>query len=232
MSEISRLNDFSNLMRARFSTRRFKATQVSRTDLEALFETARLAPSGANIQPGKLYVLSGAPKTSLADALSAAFLSGDKGNEEYVYFPSPMPPHLKERQHATGWALYGSLGIERRDIAGRRDQHLKNYHFFDAPVGLIVTIDLAMGPGCYMDLGMFLQSLMLAVKAKGLDSCAIGALSPYHHIIRAHVPVPDDEIVVCGLAIGYGDKDAPENGFRTDRAPVQDFADFSGFDPD
>jgi nitroreductase len=232
MAEKAGLYDFPDLMRSRFSTRRFMNMPVDRFTLETLFETARMAPSGANIQPGKLYVLAGAPKASLADALSAAFLSGDKGNEEYAYFPSPMPPHLKERQHATGWALYGSLGIERRDIAGRRDQHLKNYHFFDAPVGLIVTIDRAMGPGCYMDLGMFLQSLMLAVKAKGLDSCAIGALSPYHHIIRAHVPVPDDEIVVCGLAIGYGDKDAPENGFRTDRAPVQDFADFSGFDPD
>jgi len=232
MSEKPSLNDFSDLMRARISTRRFKTTQVSRTDLEELFVTARLAPSGANIQPGKLYVLSGAPKASLADALSAAFLSGDKGKEEYSYFPSPMPSHLKERQHETGWALYGSLGIERRDIAGRREQHLKNFHFFDAPVGLIVTIDRAMGPGCYMDLGMFLQSLMLAAKSHGLDSCAIGALSPYHHIIRAHVPIPDDEIVVCGLAIGCGDGSAPENNFRTTRAPVQDFTDFSGFEPD
>ncbi len=232
MAENLEIDSFSNLMRARSSTRRFKETPVRRSDIELLCETARYAPSGANIQPGKLYVLSGASKSRLADALCTAFLSGDKGNEEYSYFPSPMPSHLKERQHETGWALYGSLGIERRDIAGRREQHLRNYHFFDAPVGLIVTIDRAMGPGCYMDLGMFLQSLMLAVKAHGLDSCAIGALSPYHHIIRAHVPVPDDEIVVCGMAIGFGDEAAPENGFQTSRATVSEFVDFSGFDPD
>ena len=87
-----------------------------------------------------------------------------------------------------------------------------------------------MGAGCYMDLGMFLQCLMLAVKARGLDSCAIGALSPYHHIVRKYVPVPDEEIVVCGMAIGYGDENAPENNFRTTRAPVEEFTDFSGFD--
>ena len=106
-------SSFSDLMRARFSTRRFKDMPVGRNELEEIFETARLAPSGANIQPGKLYVMNGTSKTRLADALSAAFLSGDKGSEEYSYFPSPMPPHLKQRQHATGWALYGSLGIER-----------------------------------------------------------------------------------------------------------------------
>lgn len=232
MSKKFDFTDFSDLMRARFSTRRFKPTAPSRDDLEVLFETARMAPSGANIQPGKLYVLNGAAKARLADGLSEAFLSGDKGCEEYSYFPSPMPAHLKERQHETGWALYGSLGIERRDIAVRRNQHLKNYRFFDAPIGVIVTIDRAMGSGCYMDLGMFLQSLMLAIKARGLDSCAIGALSPYHHIIREHVPVPDEEIVVCGLAIGYGDEQAPENNFRTGRAQIQDFTDFSGFSLD
>jgi len=221
---------FSDLMRARFSTRRFKKTPVKRAELEILMEIARLAPSGANIQPGMIYALAGKPKNDLADALSAAFLSGDKGDEEYSYFPKPMPPHLKQRQHETGWALYGSLGIERRDVEGRRDQHLRNYRFFDAPVGLIVTIDRAMGAGCYMDLGMFLQSLMLAVKARGLDSCAIGALSPYHQIVRKFVPVPDDEIVVCGMAIGYGDNSAPENKFRTDRASVVEFTDFSRFD--
>lgn len=232
MSPVFDPNAFQALMRSRSSTRRFKDTPVPRDVLEILFATARLAPSGANLQPGKLYVLAGPPKSCLSDALSDAFLSGDKGAEEYSYFPSPMPETLKARQNETGWALYGSLGIERRDVSGRRNQHLKNYRFFDAPVGLIVTIDRAMGAGCYMDLGMFLQSLMLATKAHGLDSCAIGALSPYHHVIREHVPVPDDEIVVCGLALGYGDDQAPENGFRTTRADVEDFTDFAGFEPD
>ena len=219
-------------MQARSSTRRFIDTPVSRDELELLFETARLAPSGANIQPGKLYVLAGAPRLRLSDALANAFLSGDKGAEEYSYFPSPMPEALKARQHETGWLLYGSLGIERRNVAERRNQHMRNYRFFDAPVGLIVTIDRGMGAGCYIDLGIFLQSLMLAIKAHGLDSCAIGALSPYHHIIREHVPVLEDEVVVCGLAIGHGDGGAPENSFRTTRMAVDDFADFSGFEPD
>ncbi|MGB0670855.1 MAG: nitroreductase [Rhodospirillales bacterium] len=223
---------FDGLMRSRRSVRRFLDRPVPRALVEDILRLARLAPSGANLQPGKVYGLAGAPLSRLAEALSAAFLSGDKGDEEYSYFPKPMPRHLLERQHAAGWALYGSLGIGRRDVAARRRQHERNYRFFDAPAGLVVTIERAMGAGCYMDMGLFLQSILLAAKAAGLDSCAIGALSPYHRVVRDHLPIPDDEIVVCGMALGYGDDDAPENAFETARAPLDDYADFSGFDAD
>ncbi len=226
------LFEFDALLRARRSVRRFLEAPVPRAALERILTQARLAPSGANLQPGKVYAVDGKAKSALADDLSAAFLAGDKGAEEYSYFPDKMPRHLKGRQHATGWALYGSLGIERRDVAGRRAQHERNYRFFEAPVGLIVTIERSMGSGCYMDLGMFLQSLMLAAKADGYDTCGIGAMAPYHGIIRAHLPIPDDEIVVCGMALGVRDPDAPENNYDLERLQLADFTDFSKFDGD
>lgn len=224
--------DFQALMQARRSVRRFLDQPIPRAALARILSAARLAPSGANLQPGKVYVLDGEVKNTLVAELSAAFLSGDKGQEEYTYFPSEMPDHLKERQHATGWALYGSLGIGRRDIRGRRAQHLRNYQFFEAPVGMIVTIERSMGSGCYMDLGMFLQSLMLAARADGYDTCGIGAMSPYHAIIRRHLPIPDDEIVVCGMALGLRDPAAPENNYDLDRLELSDFTDFSAFEQD
>ncbi len=224
--------DFDALMRARRSVRRFLDAPVPRAAVARILETARLAPSGANLQPGKVYVLDGKRKDDLVADLSAAFLSGDKGTEEYSYFPAKMPDHLKKRRNATGWALYGSLGIERRDVDGRKAQHLRNYQFFDAPVGLIVTIERSMGSGCYMDLGMFLQSLMLAARADGFDTCGIGAMAPYHAIIRRHLPISDDEVVVCGMALGVRDPEAPENNYDLDRLQLFEFTDFSGFSED
>jgi nitroreductase len=216
-------------LQSRRSTRRFLEKPVEKATLERILVSARRAPSGANLQPGFVHLLTGDPLASLSERLCVAFEQSDARPEEYDYFPQPMPAYLKARQREVGYALYNSLGIARRDIPGRLAQHRRNFQFFDAPVGLVITIERAMGKGCYMDLGLFIQSIFLAARAEGVDSCGIGALASYHHIIRDQLAIPDNEVIVCGMALGYGDPSAPENQFETPRAPLEEYARFLGF---
>ncbi|WP_028669278.1 nitroreductase [Saccharospirillum impatiens] len=216
-------------LQQRRSTRRFLNRSVEQSTLERILTSARRAPSGANLQPGFVHMLAGDPLAQLSERLCMAFEQSDTHPEEYDYFPQPMPAYLKARQREVGYALYNSLGIARRDIPGRLAQHRRNFQFFDAPVGLVITIERAMGKGCYMDLGMFIQSIFLAAQGEGVDSCGIGALASYHHIIRDQLDIPDNEVIVCGMALGYGDPQAPENQFETPRAPLDEYARFFGF---
>ncbi len=210
----------------RRSIRRFLPDPVPEAVLRDLLAQARLAPSGANLQPGTLHVLTGRSLKRLVGALTHAFDHGELDAAEYAYFPERMPGYLKARQRAVGYALYNSLGIERRDIPARKAQHRRNFEFFAAPVGMIVTIDRDMGPGCYMDLGMMLQSLFLAATEANIDSCGIGALAQAHAVIRSQLDLPEDQVIVCGIALGYGDHEAPENRFPVERLPLAEFARF------
>lgn len=216
-------------LRNRRSVRAFRPDPVEYADVAKVLELARTAPSGANLQPGVFHVLTGAPLHTLSESLINAIDAGQPQVSEYSYFPNPMPAHLKSRQREAGFALYHALGIERRDLEGRRAQFKKNYRFFDAPVGIVVTIERSMGKGCFMDLGMALQNLFLAVEAQGLAACGIGALANYADVVHAHLELPEQELVVCGIALGHPDPDAPENLFRTSRLPLGDFATFRGF---
>lgn len=223
--------DFTALAARRRTVRGFLADPVSREAVADLMTTARTAPSGANLQPGRFIALTGAPLGALIAALERAIDQNRPRVSEYGYFPDPMPPHLKARQRAAGYALYASLGIDRRDLDGRRAQFRRNYRFFDAPVGIVITIDRAMGPGCYMDLGMAIQTLMLAAAAQGLATCPIGALANHADVVHECLALPQDELVVCGLALGRENPSDPANATRTDRAPLDEFAEFRGFAP-
>lgn len=217
-------------LQQRRSTRCFLDKPIDKKLLEEILISARRAPSGANLQPGFIKVLQGRPLAQLSDALCKAFDEQDIHPGEYSYFPKPLPAYLKARQREVGYGLYHSLGIEKRDITGRKRQHRKNFCFFNAPVGLIVTIERTMGKGCFMDLGFFLQSLLLAATGKGIASCGIGALANYPHIVQQQLELPDNEMVVCGIALGYADPEAPENRFDTPRAELTEYTDFLGFD--
>jgi nitroreductase len=149
---------------------------------------------------------------------------------EYSYFPPVMSPALKDRQRKAGFALYDALGIGKRDIAARKGQFLKNYGFFDAPVGIVVTIDRDMGKGCFMDLGMSIMAFMLAAQAEGLATTGIGALANYGGVVHDHLDLAQNEMVVCGLALGFADHDAAVNTVRTERQPLSEFASLRGFD--
>lgn len=191
--------------------------------MTTLLAQARRAPSGANLQPGEFIALEGAARSGLSAALVTAFRAGEQEPEDYSYFPQPMPHSLRRRQVAAAQLLYGALATGRDDRAGRDRQFERNFRFFDAPVALLVTIDARMGSGCYMDLGMCLYGLMLAAAAHGLGSCAIGALASYPDLIRRTLQLPSGNHIVCGLALGYVDPDAPENVIQTERMAPEAF---------
>ncbi len=220
---------FHVLARDRRSVRGFKADAVPLALVRKILETARRAPSGANLQPGGFVALYGEALRRFSHTLRAAIDNGLIPSEEYSYFPKPMPKHLRERQVKVGAGLYAALGIDRKDADARHRQFMRNYRFFDAPVGIVATIDRRMGKGCFMDFGMTLQTLLLAARAEGLASCGIGALAMYGPYIAGQLNLDAHDMVVCGIALGYEDPDAPENTFQTDRIAVDQFARFEGW---
>ncbi|PZQ50130.1 MAG: oxidoreductase [Rhodovulum sulfidophilum] len=220
---------FDDLLEGRRSVRAYTDEPVSRSAIEKICRQARLAPSGANLQPGRYHVLTGAP----LDALVALLLEAARGDaapaEEYSYFPKPMPAHLKARQREAGHALYAALEIGRRDVEGRRRQFQRNYAFFGAPVGVIVSIERGMGAGCFMDLGMSLMSFFLAAESQGLGTTGIGAMANHGPLIHRALGLGEEEMVVCGVALGHADPAAPENRVRTAREDLPAFTSFRGF---
>jgi LAO/AO transport system ATPase len=215
----------------RRSVRRFLPAPVPRTTVEDILAVASRAPSGTNTQPWRVHVLAGARR----EALSAAVLRAheharSEHSEEYRYYPEQWHEPYLGRRRRIGWDLYGLLGIERGDVPAMHRQHGRNYLFFDAPVGLIFTIDRALERGSWLDYGMFLQNVMVAARARGLDTCPQASFLKFHRIIARELALPDGEMVVCAMSLGHADPDAPENRLVTDRAPVAQFARFVGFD--
>ena len=222
--------DFETLVARRRSIRAYLDAPVDRSTLERICTAARQAPSGANLQPGKFHVLTGSELEALKACLTQAQADQLPIDSEYSYFPAQLSEALKTRQRNAGYALYNALGIDRRDVAGRRAQFARNYAFFNAPVGVVVTIDRDMGKGCFMDLGMAIMNFLLAVEAEDLGGTGIGALANYATVVHRQLGLPNDEMVVCGIAVGHADKEAPENQFRTDRDELTEYTSFRGFD--
>lgn len=210
-------------MSERHSTRAYLTTPVDDALLAHLLMQARLAPSGANLQPGEFVHVKGDVRQALSAQLSDDWRHGRQEAEDYAYFPKPMPMSLRKRQVVAAQALYGALGVDREDRAGRDAQFERNFRFFDAPVALIVTMTHDFGAGGYMDLGMTLYGLMLAAQANGLATCAVGAMAMFPSAIRHHLGLADDVKIVCGMALGYADPDAPVNQTRTVRSPLNEY---------
>lgn len=217
------MNTYERLVRERHSVRAFLPDPIALATVQQIMTTARRAPSGANLQPGHFWYLQGEKRAHLSHALCAAFRAGVHEQEEYDYFPQPMPMHLRKRQVSAAQALYGALGVARGDTQARTAQFERNYRFFDAPVALVVTIQRDLGHGGFMDLGMCLHSVMLAAQAQGLASCAIGALASYPKLVKECLGLADDQIVVCGLAMGKEDTQHPINQTRTQRVEMADY---------
>lgn len=212
---------------SRHSIRAFLPDPVAREDIERILAVAARAPSGTNTQPWKVYVLTGEAKTRLSDAIVAVHEDpavSRQHTEEYAYYPQEWVSPYIERRRKVGWDLYALLGLTRDDKAGMSAQHGRNYRFFDAPVGFIFTIDRVMEQGSWLDYGMFLQSIMIAARGRGLDTCPQAAFTQYHRIIAEHLDLPSGEMVVCGMALGHADRSKIENTLTTVREPVSGFA--------
>jgi nitroreductase len=214
---------------SRRSIRAFLPTPVARQDIEAILEVAARAPSGTNTQPWRVYVLTGAAKDSLSAAILAAYADpreAQRHTEEYAYYPREWVAPFIDRRRKVGWDLYALLGLTREDKAGMAAQHGRNYRFFDAPVGLIFTIDRVMEQGSWLDYGMFLQNIMVAARGRGLDTCPQAAFTQFHRIIAEQLQLPSNEMLVCGMALGFADPDKIENTLITVREPVSGFTHF------
>ena len=214
---------------SRRSVRAFLATPVPQDEIARILDVAARAPSGTNTQPWKVYVLTGAARARLSTAIQAVNADPAQSREhteEYAYYPREWTSPYIDRRRKVGWDLYSLLGLQRDNKAGMAAQHARNYAFFDAPVGLIFTIDRIMAQGSWLDYGMFLQNIMVAARARGLDTCPQAAFTQYHRIIAGELGLADNEMVVCGMALGWADPERIENTLVTEREPSHSFASF------
>lgn len=215
---------------SRRSIRRFLPTEVPRSVITEILQVAARAPSGTNTQPWQVHVLTGASRQGLVDKIVAAHNDPAQvglHQEEYDYYPKEWVSPFIDRRRKVGWDLYSLLGITKGDKVRMHEQIGRNFRFFDAPVGMIFTIDRVMGQGSLLDYGMFLQNIMIAARARGLDTCPQAAFNAFHGIISEHLGLQADrDMVVVGLALGHADPDAIENTLLADREDVSGFARF------
>jgi nitroreductase len=220
---------------SRMAARAFTNQSVSRETLTELLQVACRAPSGTNTQPWKVYVLQGGSRATLVDKVCSAHdairanpaLAADY-REEYDYYPENWVSPYIDRRRENGWGLYGLLGIGKGDKDKMHLQHQRNFRFFDAPVGLMFTIDRVMGRGSLLDYGMFLQNIMVAARGQGLHTCPQAAWNGFSSIILPHIGAGAHEMLVCGMALGYADKSDVVNTFHTPRVPVEEFTHWLG----
>ncbi len=218
--------DVLEALATRRSIRGFRPDPVPRATVEAILRAAARAPSGSNIQPWRVRVTVGAEKQALTTALVAAHDAGAKVPRDYHYYPRVWREPYLARRRACGLGLYKLAGVARGDDAAAHAQRGRNFAFFGAPVGLFFTIDRDLEQGSWLDFGMFLQSIMLAARGHGLDTCAQAAFCDHHDVVRAQLGLADDQALVCGMSLGVADPDVPANALVTDREALENFVTF------
>jgi nitroreductase len=218
--------NIADALQQRHSVRAFLDKAVKEDSINRILDAARHAPSGANTQPWKVAVVSGETKQKLQTQVESAFCSGHKGEADYTYYPEQWVQPFKSRRMACGLQLYSTLGIAREDKQRQQDQWAANYRAFDAPVMLLFFMDGHMQTGSFLDCGMFLQSVMLAAVEQGLATCPQASLADYAQIIKSTLGYPVDDILLCGMALGYEDKQALVNSYRTPREDVASFTQY------
>jgi nitroreductase len=224
------LNSVDAAITSRMSARAFTQQAVPRELLEQILEVSSRAPSGTNTQPWKVYVLQGASRDSLVekacaahDAIRANPELAANYKESYDYYPEKWVSPFIDRRRENGWSLYGLLDIGKGDKDKMHAQHQRNFKFFDAPVGLMITINRVMGRGSLVDAGMLLQNIMVSARGHGLHTCPQAAWNGFANIIMPHIGAAEDELLVCGMSLGYADTTDKVNSFNTPRVPVAEF---------
>ena len=211
-------------IRRRRAVRAFLPDPVDPALVERLIDLAAQAPSGTNMQPWKLRVIGPRSRARLELALIAALDDpAFETGEEYPYYPERFREPYLSRRRKLGWDLYGLLGVTKGDMEGMKRQNAANLRFFDAPVAMMLTIDRDLEIGSWLDLGMFVQTLLIAAQGHGLDSCPQAIFARFHGIVRRELAIPEDEVVVCGIALGQADPFAPANRLVPEREPAAAF---------
>jgi len=218
---------------SRHSVRAFLDTPVDVQTIKDILAVSSRAPSGTNTQPWKVYVVTGQKRAEMIDRVCAAQIElhqkpelADQYKETFAYYPETWISPFIDRRRENGWGLYGLLNIQKGEKEKMAAQQLRNFQLFDAPVALYFTVNKAMGIGSKMDISMMIQNVMVAAKARGLDTCPQAAWNHFHPIVLDVLNAPSDEELVCTIALGYADPDHIVNTFITPRLPVEDFTVF------
>lgn len=215
--------DITEAVTGRRSVRAFTDEPVDLTAIERVLEQAQRAASGGNVQPWHVAVLTGDALQALRTKVGERLAAGEPPpSPEYPVYPGSLWEPYRSRRFQNGEQLYATLGIAREDKAGRMTSFVRNWDFFGAPVGLLLFVDRGMNHPQWADLGIWLQTVMLLLRAEGLESCAQEAWSAQHDLVAQVVDVPDQLMLFCGLAIGHEDTSAPVNTLRTTRAPLDE----------
>ncbi len=207
----------------RHSLRAFTDQPVDQQQLEQILTSASRAPSGTNMQPWRVHLLFGDTLQKVSDSVLEAYDNDVPYDAEEPYYPDKFFEPFLGRRRKVGWDLYTLLGIQKGDKEKMKAQHRRNFEFFSAPAGAVFTIHRDLNTGSWLDYGMFLQNVMLLAREAGLHTCPQAAFCGYHQSIRSALPLQSEEVVVCGMSIGYADFDAIENSLRTERAPLSEF---------
>ncbi|MEM6903660.1 MAG: nitroreductase [Pseudomonadota bacterium] len=224
-------NAVEEAITSRHSTRAFKSDPVDPTLIRHIIEVAARAPSGTNTQPWHIHVCAGSVRNALVAEQHGAHMAGQPADaSEYRYYPDELGEPWKSRQRGLGWDLYGLLGIQKGQTDKMKAQHGRNYLLFDAPVGLFFSIHQKLEYGSWIDLGAFMQSIMVAARSHGLDTCPQQSWCNYHSIVKKHLKIPAEHTLAFGMAMGYADTGAVENRLISRREPLENFASFHGFD--
>lgn len=218
---------------SRHSVRAFKNTPLDTQTIKDILNIACRAPSGNNIQPWKVYVVTGQKRKELIQQVCAAQSQifeqpeiASRHQETFKYYPEQWTSPFIERRRENGWGLYGLLDIKKGEQQKMQQQHLRNYQLFDAPVGLFFTLSTTLETGSKMDIAMMIQNVMIAAKARGIDSCPQAAWNPFHQIVAKVLDIPENEELVCVVALGYADQTQVVNQLHTPRVPAEEFAVF------
>lgn len=222
--------DVDSALLRRISVRAFKPDPLSRTLLREILEVSRFAPSGGNVQPWKVIAVSGSARDTVSDKAKARLADGANEVGDKPIYPANLWSPYRDRRHKMAEDMYELLGISRDDRPSRLAHVARNYDFFGAPVGLFLVIDRRMGHGQWAHLGMLMQSIALAAVSRGVSSCMQEAWAHVRDTLHAHFKLPAQEMIYCGMALGYADESAPVNSIRSDRAPLEEIVTFQGFD--
>ncbi|WP_304546040.1 nitroreductase [Sulfurimonas microaerophilic] len=215
-----------DILKQRKSVRAFLNKDVEKEKIIKILESAKMSPSGVNMQPFNVCVVSGEKKVALENKMLEAFDNNHKEDMDYQYYPLEWREPYKSRRKDMGLLMYKTLGIKREDKEKQLQQWRENYKAFGAPTVLYFFIDSVLEKGSYLDYGMFLQSVMLAATELGLGSCPMASLAEYPSIVKKELDIDKDKVLLCGIALGYEDKNAPVNSFKTQRVPLEEFATF------
>ena len=223
--------EIQEAIKSRKSVRAFTKRSVPRETIEEILTLSQRAPSGTNTQPWYVYVCTGAVSNAISNDVLQLVSNGDQqAYEQYEYYPDKWNEIHKSRRRGVGWALYGLLGIKKGDREASAKQGARNFQFFDAPVGLFFTTDSYLGRGSWTDVGLYMQTVMLAARAFGLHTCAQAAWIPYQEPVKRHLKIPLSQSLVSGMSLGYADENAIENTLVSEREDLYNVVKFVGFE--